>query len=375
MDPLPAPVWFVQLFKVLGFALHMVPMHLWYAGLVVAFGLYVFSGEHGRRFGRRLVRQMPIILALGINFGIVPLLFLQLAYPKAFYTATILMAWFWLAIVGLLIPAYYGVYLCGHGLREGGAGMRLLRQASGWGAAGLFVLIGFLFANGLSLMTNVGAWRDLWSRHSLAGAATGTALNLGDPTLWPRWLLMFGLALGTTAAWAVVDAAWLAARESEPYKRWVRDLAFRLAVVGALWATLAGSWYVFGTWRAEVRGRMFVFPMILLTLATAGSAWFGAGLMWLGRGRPLDRALAAAIGGAQFAAILLNAVGRQVVQNMELQLARNLEPEKRLYPVVQPQVAADWGPLAMFLATLLAGAVVVGWMLFQVGKARSQPAS
>lgn len=32
---LPAPVWFVQFFKCLGFTLHMVPMNLWYAGLLV----------------------------------------------------------------------------------------------------------------------------------------------------------------------------------------------------------------------------------------------------------------------------------------------------------------------------------------------------
>ena len=60
--------------------------------------------------------QMPVIVALGVNFGIVPLLFVQVAYYKVFYPATILMAWFWLAIIGLLIPAYYGVYVYAFGL-------------------------------------------------------------------------------------------------------------------------------------------------------------------------------------------------------------------------------------------------------------------
>ena len=32
----PAPFWFVELFKVLGFTLHMVPMNLFYAGILVA---------------------------------------------------------------------------------------------------------------------------------------------------------------------------------------------------------------------------------------------------------------------------------------------------------------------------------------------------
>ena len=101
---LPAPFWFVQFFKCLGFTLHAVPMNLWYAGLPVALWLHLRGNEHARRFAGRLLQQMPVIVAIGVNLGVVPLLFVQLAYPKVFYPATILMAWFWLGIIGLLIP-------------------------------------------------------------------------------------------------------------------------------------------------------------------------------------------------------------------------------------------------------------------------------
>ena len=37
-------------------------------------------------------QDMPVIVAVGINLGIVPLLFIQVAYYKFFYPATILMA-------------------------------------------------------------------------------------------------------------------------------------------------------------------------------------------------------------------------------------------------------------------------------------------
>ena len=67
--PLPAPVWFIELFKVLGFSLHMVPMNLWYAGIVVAMLLGVLGSQHGRRFSARLMAQMPVIIAMGINLG------------------------------------------------------------------------------------------------------------------------------------------------------------------------------------------------------------------------------------------------------------------------------------------------------------------
>lgn len=367
LPPLPAPLWFVQFFKVLGFTLHTVPMHLWYAGLIVAVGLYVYGCEHGRRFGSRLARQMPVIVAMGINFGIVPLLFLQLAYAKAFYPATILMAWFWLAIVAMLIPAYYGVYLYAYGLRNGGAAMRPVHRAAGWIAAGLFIVIGFIFANGLSLMTNTAAWPKLWADHSVAGAATGTALNLADATLWPRWLLMFGLALGTTAVWAVVDVAWLGARETEEYERWVRRFAFRLALVGAVWATVAGAWYVFGAWSDEVREQMFAFPTGLLTRVTAASPWFVVALIWLWRRREIGRLEAAAIGAMQFVTLALNAIGRQIVQNLELR--------DRLFDVMQRPVEVERGPLAMFLVAFVAGAVVVAWIIYQLWRARGEPAA
>ena len=115
---IPAPLWFIEFFKVLGFTLHSIPMNLWYAGTIIAVVLLAFGGEYARQFGRRFLRQLPIIIALGVNLGVVPLLFTQLAYFKFFYPATILMAWFWLAVIGLLIVAYYGVYAYVWGLKK-----------------------------------------------------------------------------------------------------------------------------------------------------------------------------------------------------------------------------------------------------------------
>ena len=105
--------------------------------------------------------QMPVIVAMGINFGIVPLLFIQVGYAKIFYPATVLMAWFWLAIIGVLIPAYYGVYIYAFGLKDGGLKMGLWHRLAGWIAAAMFLWIGFTFANAMSLMENVRVARAL----------------------------------------------------------------------------------------------------------------------------------------------------------------------------------------------------------------------
>jgi hypothetical protein len=362
---LPAPLWFIHFFKVLGFALHAVPMNLWYAGIPVAMLLCAAGSEHGKRFAGRLMSQMPVIIAYGVNLGVVPLLFVQLAYFKVFYPATILMAWFWLAIVAFLIPAYYGVYLYAFGLRDDGRDMTPLRRAAGWGSALLFVLIGFLFANGLSLMANVAAWPDLWLKTDVGGAALGTALNVADPSLWPRWLMMFGLALTTTAAWVLVDAAWFARAESEQYQRWAQGFALKLYTGGIVWFGMTGLWYA-ATWPPEVQETVWRGPLVVLTVATAlapGLPWL---LILLGQrlGGHTTRPAALLIGLAQFGVLGVNAVSRQVVQNAEL---------SPYFKVARQPEAVEWSPLLLFLATFVAGLCVVAWMIAQIRHASTEP--
>ena len=214
----------------------------------------------------------------------------------------------------------------------------------------------------------------------------GTALNVGDATLWPRWLLMFGLALGTTAVWAVFDAEWLEGMgHSRPrlcestgtaeggcathtaddsYRRWAWGFARKLYTLGLLWAAAAGAWYVFGTWPAELRTDMFRWPLLALTLVTAAAT----GLPWvllMTSGRfASHRATTAMIALCQFGVLGVNAVSRQVVQNIDL---------KPSLDVLAQPTDVQWGPLAMFLVVFVIGLAVVAWMLAQVKKCKSSP--
>ncbi len=349
----PAPYWFLVLFKVLGFTLHMIPMNLWYAGIIVAMVLSWRGDAHARRVSHRLMKPMPVIIALGVNFGIVPLLFLQVAYYKVFYPATILMAWPWLAIIVLLTVAYYGVYVYVAGLRQGDEGITAWRRAVGWLTAVLFLVMGFLFSNAFSLMTRVEAWPKLWQTTSVAGAPLGIALNVDDPALWPRWLMMFGLALTTTGAYIAVDAGLLARGESDPYRRAAMRIALKVYAVGLIWFAAFGSWYVFGTWPAELREMMFSEPWVVLTGLTAIAPGLPGLLILMGR-RKVTPQWAALVGGAQFLVIALNAVSRQVVQNVELRPYLDVTAER---------VNIQWSPLILFLLLFVAGLGVVAWML------------
>lgn len=348
----PAPYWFLVAFKVLGLTLHMVPMHLWYAGLLVALVLR-WGGGDARLFSDRFMHRMPILVAYGVNLGIVPLLFTQVAYYKAFYPATILMAWPWFSVFVLLTVAYYGVYIYSSGLREG-ATLTSMRLAAGWGSAIFFLVIGFIFANAFSLMTNIGGWPRLWVSTNVGGAVTGLALNGGDPVMWPRWLLMFGLALTTTAAYAAVDATFTQKVEQAAYRRWASVFAVKLYAAGIIWCFVTGSWYVW-RWPADVRAYMFSGPTYVLTVVTALSPL----LVWTfivaqARRADVKRGLTLAVVSAQLVVLGLNAIARQVVQNLEL---------RRYFDVAAEPVHVEWSPLILFLIVFVAGVAVLLWIL------------
>jgi len=348
----PAPYWFMAFFKVLGFSLHAVPMNLWYAGILLAMLLW-WSGEHGRTWSTRLMNRMPVIIAFGVNFGIVPLLFVQTAYYRVFYPATILMAWFWLSVIGLLTLAYYGVYLYVIALRAGNVSR--FHRAVGWISALFFIGIGFVFANGLSLMNNVAGWPEIWRNTSISGAALGTALNIGDRTLWPRWLMMFGLALTTVAAYTAFETAYSGHREGEGYVRWAGSFALKLCAVGVVWYGITALWYMLGTWPHQTLEAMFAMPRVPLTVLTGAGPVLVLLLLWLQR-RGATRRVALATGFAQFGVVGLNAISRQLVQNLELAPYLNLMDEP---------VHTQWSSLIPFLVFFLVGVGVLVWMVMQ----------
>jgi len=351
----PAPFWFIEAFKVLGFTLHQTMMHLWYGGVPLAAILTLLRDPHAARLRARLFTAMPIVVAVGINLGVVPLLFTQVAYYRVFYPAGILMAWAWLSVILLVTLAYYGVYL--GAISVSSKWRPRVGRTAGWVAAALFIAIGFLFANNFSLMTNVRGWPGLLAGTSVAGAPAGTALNTADPTLIPRWLMLFGLALITTATFIAIDAAFLAGREREAYRTWARRASAAVGTIGIAVFGLFGAWYIFGALApgmlAEVMGKPIPAVVVLLAAALPAVTW----VLLLVRPRLPARLMAALAGGAQFVALAANAGARQWVQNTEL--ARYLD-------VTAEPVRMEWSPLILFLVLFVAGLAVVVWLLRRI---------
>ncbi|MCL5020156.1 MAG: hypothetical protein M1339_00525 [Bacteroidetes bacterium] len=319
----------------LGFILHMIPMGIWYTGMRIVALFAAFGRGHSLELTHRLSRTMPVVVPLGINLGIVPLLFTQVGYYQFYYPAGVLMARAWFSVIAVLILAYYGVYIYSLSVRRKKS--TTFAVAAAWVSSIAFIFIGFLFANNFSLMVNVENWIHIFERTNIAGASSGTALNTGDPTLVPRWLMMFGLAMTTTAVFIAIDTVFFRRNDTpEDYMKWAGRIAFLLYSIGLVLFAAMGSWYIFGVMERSTIVQVAKDPLVYLifTLTAVSPGFVLATLLtqtWLSTKRGV---MAASI--LQVLFIALNAISRQWVQSTEI---------FRYEDVSKLPVNLQWGPM------------------------------
>ena len=359
IDPmgLPASVEFLIFFKTLGFVLHMIPMNIWYIGVLLSTICISFGKGHFRTVGIRLISVMPILLALGINFGILPLLFTQVLFYPQYYTAGILIAVPWFSVIVLLLFAYYGVYLYAHQVKQGS--ITLLGYGAGWMSSVIFLIIGFMFTNNFSLMTNPTEWMNIFSRTTIAGAVSGIALNLGDPTLFPRYLLMIGIAITTTAVWIVVDARFSRVQQSTDYCKYVNKFSSTLYTIGLIWMFGSGSWYILGALSDQIFNQAMQTSWVKIIFGLAG---FSAIVPWLWlivKSNFESPSSVWVIVCLQLIVIVSNAISRQWVQIAEIE---------RFMPLSRDPVNWQWSPLIVFLVLFISSLFVIAWMVRRIVK-------
>lgn len=179
-DAIPVPWGWFEALLLVTFVLHLLFMNTMVGSAIIAFI------EHARGGGKDAHREslrdtsvrLPYVIAFAVNLGVPPLLFFSVLWGNVGYVTTTLMAVWWLSIIAVLILAYYGAYLYKYRFDKLGA-----RGAVLIGFVALSLLfVGFLFVNNFSMMLNPGAWQAYFENPS------GTLLNLGDATLWPRYL-------------------------------------------------------------------------------------------------------------------------------------------------------------------------------------------
>lgn len=329
-------IW-LQAFLLLTTFLHMLAMNVTLGTGFIAF-VGPLTGWGDVAASRSLARTIPYSLALTINFGVAPLLFLQTLYGQFFYTSTVLMAVYWLSIVLLIIISYYLVYIYNYQFANIGHQSLLLAIP-----VAAFFLVAFFYVNNISIMQNPAGWPRYFSGQS------GMLLNLADPTMLPRYLhaIFSALAVGGLSLAILSD----------------RDKG-----LGALEKTgridAGCKWFTYSTVINFGIGFWFLGSLpagIIITSVPSGLAFYL--LIILAAAATFIAAISAMTGRIYRAAgwtagvILLMVMAREILRSSYLRDYINLAELK---------VNPEYGPLMIFLVVLVLGIWLVWWMLKRV---------
>lgn len=196
--PLPLPPFVLKALLLATFTLHLMAVNLGVGGSLIT-AVHALRGRpEDRELVRRLAPMLPSAVTFAITLGVAPLLFVQLTYGPFFYTASVLTAFPWLALIFLLMAGYTLLYRF-----VGATASESFHAVSGIVGALLLLSVGLMLVN----VTTLSLRPDLWSAHATA-SPHGLRMNTVDPTLWPRYLHMVasivavaGLLIAGWGAW------------------------------------------------------------------------------------------------------------------------------------------------------------------------------
>jgi hypothetical protein len=132
-DPLPqpAPPGLLWALLQLTFLLQLIAMNVVLGGsLLAVLGRFSRSAEgalHRAALLAFFARALPVAVAATVTLGVAPLLFVQVLYGRLFFPSSSLLAWFWRAVVPLVILASRSLSVAGR--RRSGAGLARLVSA------------------------------------------------------------------------------------------------------------------------------------------------------------------------------------------------------------------------------------------------------
>ncbi len=234
-DPIPAPWGVFETLDVVTFIIHILIVNVVIGGSIMALYLKFFrkapeveSSIHGS-----LNAKIPSLFALGVTFGVAPLLFLQVLYGHLFYSSSVIMATYWILIVPALIFAYYGVYLYKLKNKEKPGLAKMALAVS----TGLILYIAFIATNNNTLMLQPQKWGMYFSNRG------GTNLNWGEVTLIPRYLHFLTASIAVAGLFSSLVWHFRKKKDPQEAKKWIR---FGLRVFA--WATVVqlaiGLWWL-----------------------------------------------------------------------------------------------------------------------------------
>ncbi len=344
---IPAPVHLLEILLLATFAVHILLMNTVLGGAIIALCGELLGRKEADDSARHLVaRAIPTNLALTINFGVAPLLFAQVLFGQFLYTSCILSAWYWLAVILLVILAYYGLYI--YDLKYSGlSNLRALVLAV---CVLLLLDTAFIFVNVMSMAQTPADWPAYFD---LPG---GRLLHLNDPTLWPRYLhfIMGSITVGG------LFTALVALRGQRKYQI---DYSDQIA-----WGM---RWFTFGTIIQMAVGVWFFLslPREIMTMML-GRSGFMTGLLMAGIGMSLVAVFFGFRKDVKSATISMLIIVCIMVLLRHLVRLAYMAP---YFSLSYLKTDLQFSPLVLFIVSLVLVAAACIWMIKQAVKASAGP--
>jgi hypothetical protein len=333
--------WF-QFLLLLTFPVHLLAMNAMVGGLAIGVVQHFKGGPVRLRLAHRLAILLPLVIAFAVNFGVAPLLFSQVLYGHLFYTSSILMGPFWLAVIPVLILAYYGAYLYDFRFQQ-------LAGAGRWLALAVLIAllaIGFLFVNNMLLMI-------LPERFAAYFSNMGGSLPAANhPVLLPRYLHMMTGAVAVGGLFVALAGRFQADRDPELAAQ-ARNVGMQTFFWGTAVNVLNGLWF------------LLVQPREIM-------------LIFMGRNLPATICFTAAL--LVVVAMLFTAWKKRLWPTFCLALTvvflmtflrawLRAGYLQEVFDLGQLQVVPEYSPMWFFFATLILGLVCIAWMLKKTAEA------
>lgn len=335
-DTIPAPWEFFEFLLILTFFAHLIFMNAMLGTAIIALVREMRAQPNDPPPCRDIAGKLPYTIAFAVNFGVAPLLFLQVLYGHFIYTSSILMGVYWLSIIGLLILAYYSAYL----YKMAGDLTAGTRKRTLTTSLVLLLTIAFFFVNNITLMQTPQTWDLYFQRPGT------TFLNLADPTLLPRYLHFVVASVATGGLFLAILAFFQQKKGTPGAEKRVRT---------------GMQWFTYATVVEIGTGIPFLFslPKNLFPLFVGGA--------------PLHTSLFVAALIAAFFALYYGTKARvwpatvaMAITVLCMVLVRDLARQAYLAKYFHPadlQVVPQWSPMFLFLAILVIGVAVVVYML------------
>lgn len=341
-DSIPVAWGWFQFLLLLTFPLHLLAMNAMVGSTGIALIQHFKGGELRKSLAHRIAIALPLVIAFAVNFGVAPLLFVQVLYGHFIYTSSILMGLFWIFVIPLLIVAYYGAYLYDFRFEKlGKLGPWILLVV-----LVLMVIIGYFFSNNMLMMTLPDQFAGYFDHMG------GDMLVSGNRMFLPRFLHMMVSAFAVGGLFVAILGTFGKDKNPELTEH-AGCVGMRTFAYLTMFNILLGVWFLLAIPRETM--------MLFMGQNMLATVFFTMGLVLT------IVVIVTAMKKKVWLTTILTVILLYVMSFMRAYMRTDFLDER--FTLDQLKVIPEYSPLILFLVTLVVGLAGVAWLIHKTVQA------